>query len=262
MADAADAVAEVAGAETPVVEVPASTEAAPTETTTTTEAAPAEASTPAELAWIEEAGGADAVKAAWDFRQSLKTEEGVVDAFVEMGVTLGLTPQQMASLFPEQAAEALAEAEREAEEGSKPMTRREAEEYVQQLIADSVLAPLEAQQTAQATETIRGVVHTELAELKVPEEDRELLLRFADNHIAEEDRFDPAKVKAAIAAGAEDFDKYAKALVERRIAAKVKTNEGIPSPVSGGSTGGGEEQSEPMSLAEAKARVRAQYGGK
>ncbi len=257
MADAADAVAEVtpeAAAEaTPVVEVPAA------ETAPAAEATPAEgAASAAELAWIEEFGGAAAVKEAAEFRQSLKTEDGAIDAFVEFGVALGLTPAQLASLFPEEAAAAAAADAEQAEENDKPMTRAE----IEQLLNDAVITPLQQQQEQAQVADMRTFITTDLDTREIPEEARNQVLGFADNHLDEGDRFDKTKIAAAIVQGVADYEKWIDAQVEARIAKKAAINEAIPTPVAGGSTGGGEATAEPMTLAEAKARVRAQHGGK
>lgn len=256
MADAADAVAEVSTEVAPVVEAEAATAEATAEIEST-EAVPA-AESP-DLGWVEDFGGLDKVREAAEFRRTATTtEDGAIDAFVEFGVALGLTPAQLASLFPEEAAAAVAAAEEDASELDRPMTARE----VQALIDAKVLQPQAERDEQAKVSEMRTVIGGVLDAKEVPADARQKVLEFADNHVPEADRFDKSKVAAAVEAGIADYDKWLDGIVSDRIAAKVKANEALPSPVSGGTTGGGEAADEPKSLAEAKAQVRARFGGK
>ena len=119
MAEIEDAIGEVTP-EAPAAEAPA-------------EEVPAEA--PAAEAPAPEIP--DEYREAFEFRNSLKTEEGVTDAFVEFGIALGLTPAQLASLFPEE----VAEIEKEQEELDRPLTKAE----ILALLEEQVLQPMAAQ---------------------------------------------------------------------------------------------------------------------
>lgn len=206
-----------------------------------------------ELAWVEEFGGAEAVREAVQFRQSLKTEEGAIDAFVEFGIALGLTPEQLSSMFPasvvEETADQIAAAE---EEANRPLTKAEVEE----LIAKQVIEPLAAKDEVQQQAAMRVVVLGQLDTMQVPETEREKLLLLADAHLKDEDRNNPAAIKAAIELGAKDYDAWIDAQVAARIGRKVSQAAGVPDPLAGGTTAGGEVPAEPQSLKEAKQRIR------
>lgn len=239
------AVAEALGA----VETPESViEAEPVEGEATVAGAPFDWST------LGEGVDEDVARTAIETYRSLDTEEGATDFFVRAGMALGLSADTMVALFdaagegeqtPEEEAAAKVEADR-------PLTRAEAE----QLIKDMALAPIAAQQQGQQVAVIQGVIQAQQAALSIPDSSLNIVLGMADQYLTDETRLVPAKVEAAIGKAHNEYAELVKVEAQRYLTGKAATAEGLPRPVTGGGSAGGDEPSEPQSVAEASARVR------
>lgn len=196
----------------------------------------------------------DVARSAIETYRSLDTEEGATDFFVKAGLALGLSADTMVALFDAAGGETLTPEEQAAadEEANRPVTRAE----IEQMIREQALAPITAQQEQAKVEVIRGVIAAQQAALEIPAETLDDVLRRADSYLDDESRLDPTKVEAAIIRAEGEFAELVKAEAARYLGRKAATHEPLPTPLAGGGSAGGEEPSEPQSVAEASARVR------
>lgn len=212
--------------------------------------------TPVEIDWSRfgEDVNEDFVSQAVATQRALATEEGVTDYFVQAGLALGLTPDQMTALFdtPTPAVDPNAPPAGDPEP-DKPLTR----EDILQLIKETAVDPAAAAQQASQAKVIQGVITGEMARLEVPDDERASVLRHADKYLKDGEEYEPEKAKEAIEKGYADYTKMVEAAAKRIFDRRAAEGETLPNPLSGGGSPGGEAEAEPKNTEEASARVRA-----
>lgn len=208
---------------------------------------------------LDEFGGVDAVRAAVELHQSLQTDDGVVSMFIEAGRALGLGVDQLEALFGESAAESGTEQSaldglNDEDEISVKDARALIAAEVERAIQSKVVAPQAEQEYAEAVQTAQRTVRDTVAELKIADEDVDGVLSAGQKYLKDGD-LDPANIAAAVRRGHEDYEKALAQRAEKRLQAKAKVKETVPSST-GASTPGGTALPEPQNSEEAKKRAR------
>jgi hypothetical protein len=227
-----------------------------------TTAAPAPTSAPVAPATdpFAEYGGAENVKEAVALARALGTPEGVKELFMEAGRAQGLGDDKLNALFKKEVAAGNDPIETLLSDPDKQLTARE----VQQLMdarETKLRADIAAEAGSQSHATaMSNAVNSTLTDLKVSDDDREVVLALADKALGiDAAKATPAQAAVAIRKGKEQFEKLVSDKAAAYIKDKAAQRDGLPSPLSGGSASGGTPLPEPKNLAEAKARVRAQF---
>ena len=212
-------------------------------------------------AWITERGGQDAVERALRIDKALDTPEGQEQLIVSGLQARGFNPQQIEAFLksnqapvgeqPESIESLLADPDRQLTAGEikRVLDARDANQQAQQ----------QQQQTVAVAQQVIGSV---LTELKVPEINAKTVLSIADSLLPTPGTIpnDPAIIEAAIRKAAAEFDRQVQEAAKAVIEGKATQAEGLPNPLPAAGSGGTEQPTEPMTVAEASARVRAKHG--
>lgn len=182
-------------------------------------------------------GGRDEVEQATNLYRSLGTEQGVTRLFVEAGRSLGVDPARLEALFsddPQAAADALGDDE----DLDLPLTKRE----VLDMLKEQVHAPLAQQREEEQMQVVAQGLNSTLDQLEVTDpENRDTILRMADKFITEDQLLDPRATAAAVQKAHTAWKAQVEAEVQRIVQTKAATHEALPTPLSGGGAGGGDE---------------------
>lgn len=228
---------------------PAATESAPAVPEGGQIVAPAAgAETPDWNTRITEWGGEDNVKAAVSLAEGLKTPEGISNLFVETGRALGLSFDQLETLF---AAEE-AKGKGEEQDPNAPVTF----EQLQSLLEKEVKGPQREQLEVAMQANARVVIDTEVERLKLDADEVSTVLEMGSKYLNDGD-YDPAAIRSAVNKGYQDYEKLIQTKAEKYLKTKESDRDKSVKPLAGGGTGGGEALAPPKDMEEAKARVRA-----
>lgn len=250
-------VAEPAAAE------PAPVEPAATEPVTTTEPAaePSLAGDPGQLAPDETPpaaaedpfaayGGKDAVEAATRMYEATRTQEGVVDLFIEAGKALGLNLQQMQALF------GVEETPPEEVDPDEPLTIGQFQEMQRRQEEE---AQRREQERIKATATKAVQETTAALGLKIGDPVTQTVLQLADQHVAG-NYGDYDAVAKAIRQGHADFQALVEQEKQKALQAKHEQAQQVPSAPSGGAPAADPGEPEPKDVSEAIKQVRKRLG--
>lgn len=214
-------------------------------------------------------GGEEAVKNALALDQALATREGAQALIEEAGKALyGLDPaksallqQLLADPAAPAAADPLAELLADPDALLTPAQAVQiADARVEAAVAKVLerITPVEERQAADARAAVERSVQSACADLKVPEAAQQRVLDLADKYITgPADLQNPTAVKNAIQRGQADWEAEMAAQQKAYLEAKKVVADETPTPLVSGTAPGGTEPSEPQTLKEAKARVRA-----
>lgn len=244
---------------------PAAPVTAPVTGAVTEPVTPPAEGTPAEApdwgAKVTEWGGEDAVARALRIDKALDTPEGQEQLIVAGLQARGFNPAQIEAFLK-----------------SNEPPPGEAPESIESLLSDpdrqltagEIKRVLDArdQQAAQATQqqniiaSAQAVTKSVFTELSTPEINQQTILTIADQFLPQPGVIpaDPQVVEAAIRRGAAEFQRQVEEAAKARIEGKAEQAAGLPSPLPAAGTGGVEQPTEPMTVAEASARVRAKHG--
>lgn len=235
------------------------------------EAPPAEEPEPVDWAKrvTDEWGGEDRVKQAIALEQALQTPDGVKALFEEAARYLGVGNDKIADILGVPAPEP---------EGGDPVVdllvekldldATSAAELAKALrgTAEEAVAPLQQErkqerEQARASNVDAAITAVLPEELHEDENVRKLVCGFADRYITDEALLDdPAAVKDALRRGHADMQAAQEKAQKAYLEGKKKVKDETPTPLSSGSTPGGEEIPEPQNVKEAGARLRARLG--
>lgn len=208
---------------------------------------------------LDEFGGVDAVRAAVEFQQSLRTDDGVISMFIESGRALGLGVDQLEALFGGQATVSGTQTPNlddlgDDEQISVAEARKLVNAEIERAIQEKVIAPQQEAEFQSVIATAQQAVQNTIAELKIDEADVDGVLAAGQRYLQDGD-YDPEHIKAAVRRGQEDYEKAMRQRAEKYLKGKVDTKETTPSST-GASTPGGTALPEPKDTAEAKTRAR------
>lgn len=205
---------------------------------------------------VEEWGGESSIEEALRLQQALSSKEGVEALFEEAARWLGYSDKLDAIRNPQPEAKA-----EPASDGEDLITKAEARQMAEEMLREQALKPWEEQQRKAQEDTTRRAVNRELEGLKISDPvQARIILDLADRHITPEAYNDPDAVAAAIQKGYVDYRQAVDAEAKRYLSEKQAKHEAAPEPLKGGTSPGGESDDEPLTLKEAKARVRAKMG--
>lgn len=193
-----------------------------------------------------EFGGREAIEAAHRLYEASRTEDGVIQLFLDAGRNLGLSLKDMQAFFEAQGGPV---EEVEEEDLDEPVTRRELREAEQRRQQEAAEKRAAEQRTQHAT-----VVRSVVADLNVPEKSVQAVLALADQHMKGEPNTE--SITAAIRAGWADFQAEAQVIADRILAEKREQAAKVPSAPSGAAAPATAEEPEPQNAMEAIKRVR------
>lgn len=230
----------------PVVEAPVTdlgTESAVGEATETQTEAPDP---------FAEYGGADTVKSAHELYQATRSEEGVVQLFLEAGRALGLGTKEIEALF----AAGETEPEEEEDDPDRPLTAKEFKEFQQKQVE---------QETTRQRQSAEAAAHDAVSSsleglgMKLDDPAAALVLQLGDRYMQGGD-LSPDTVAEAVKKGHADYinlvDKKAREYLETKKEQQTK----VPSSPAGNSAPAADAPAEPKNIKEAAARVREMLG--
>lgn len=190
--------------------------------------------------WVKEVGGPDTLREAAQIYQALQTEEGVVDAFYQIGRALGFSTRELQKLFEEEVAAQGATLPAPVAGNapvSQDMKQAETGNIEDQRVAamEQRIAAFEQQQReAVAVQTIEAT----LAELGVSDEHKRLVVQIGATYLPDDARgMDPHLIRNALYQAKTEVDNYFTAKEGERLANKAQTKRGLPK--GGGLTGKG-----------------------
>lgn len=240
----------------PVASEPAPVEPAPAEPDASTEPVADEpvAETPA-AGETEDPfaayGGKDAVEAAVRLYEATRSEQGVIDLFIEAGKSLGLSLQQMQGLFGVE--ETPAEEEVDPDEpltiGQFQEMQRKAQEEAERQEAERVRAV--------ATKALNDTL--DALGLKREDPVTQAILQLADQHV-NGNYGDYDAVAKAIRQGHADFQALVEQEKAKALQAKHQQAQSVPSAPAGGAPPAEPAEPEPKDVAEAIKQVRKRLG--
>jgi hypothetical protein len=120
----------------------------------------------------------------------------------------------------------------------------------------------QAREQQQIADNAQITIRQTLDTSNVPEENRQVILQMADAMLPIPGQIpaDQGVIAAAITRATAEFNRQVEAAAKGYIEGKAQTAGGLPTPLPAGGSGGTEQPSEPMTVAEASARVRAKHG--
>lgn len=217
---------------------------------------------------LEQWGGIDAVSDAVAIREALQTEEGVTQLFFESARSLGYGTREIQGFIDGTAPvpkELGGDApDKDDLDPDRVLTAAE----VQQMIAEQAVKPLQEQQAQQVAAAQQVAVSGALDALKVEDPDERIaILNLGQKYLKEGDE-DPEALAAAVRRGHADFITMVERQAKAYLATKQGQRDGTPTPVTGGGTTGGGEDTEDLSfekfgnnvLKEAMRRARTRTG--
>lgn len=199
-------------------------------------------------------GGKDTIEAAHRLYEATRSEDGVVDLFIEAGKSLGLSMKDLQALFGNGAPAP------EGEQGpefdpDEPLTigqfqelqRKQAEEQAQR-------------EQARIRQVAESAVTSALKELDLDPASptTRTILGLADPHV-KGDYGNPEAVAAAVRQGHSEFQAQVQAEHERYLKTKAAQAQAVPQAPAGSSAAEAQEP-EPKDVAEAIKRTRRQLG--
>lgn len=200
---------------------------------------------------VKEWGGEDTIADALKIHQALGTETGAAQLLVEAGRALGLTYEQLNSLFGEEEPGTPAGAAGSPPEPDSPVTYAQLQELLTKTAAPQQAAIQEIMLAG-----ARQVIEAEVTRLDLGD-DREMVLDLGSKHLADGD-FDPDHIRAAIAKGYDEFNAAVEARMAKKLGTAQQVRDTAPAPLAGGggSPGGEVTPKEFKNLDEAKKAVR------
>jgi hypothetical protein len=195
----------------------------------------------------EEFGGRESVEAAVRLHQAAQTDAGLVDIFLQAGRNLGFGLDQMRSLFGEVAPEEAPE-----EDLDEPLTRGQFLEEQRKQQEAAQQAQAQAQETAN-----RNALHEVVTELGISEEDRQVVLGMADNHLKDPT---PEGIKAAVRQGYADFQAKIERQAKEYLRSKRAQAAQVPSAPAGAAGSETNNLPEPKNTSEAIKIARQRLG--
>lgn len=205
-------------------------------------------------------GGREAVEAAIKLHERTQSEEGIVQLFLEAGLNMGLSYDDIEALFQSKSGSEDPDAG-DGEDEDRAMTRKEFQAWQQEQAQAAQRAELERQQR-EAASGAQKVIHAELKDLGLdPDDEGTQAILAAGNKYFEKGNLDPEHLKSAVRRGHADFE----ALVERQykeyLGKKKKAAEDIPSAPAGNAAPSESAPPEPRNIDEAIKRTRAKLRG-
>lgn len=196
----------------------------------------------------QEFGGRDTIEAAIRLHQAAQTDAGLVDIFMQAGRNLGLGIEQMRSLFGDPEPEAPAVEE----DLDEPLTRGEFLEQQRRQQEAAAQAMHKAQEEANRT-----ALHEVVAELGISDEDRQVVLGMADQHVKDAT---PEGIKAAVRQGFADYQAKIERQAKEYLRSKRAQAAQVPSAPAGAAANDTGPLPEPQNTAEAIKIARRQLG--
>jgi len=217
----------------------------------------------------------DALPAAVEQYKALQTEEGVIDAFIATGQSLGFGLKELNRLFDEEApapvAPAAPAAPAEPEDPDRLMTAAEVQAMLAEVRGEQeqFQQALTQKEHQARQEQVFGAMNQWFDSQDVKDEQtRRQIATFGEKHVLPtQDSYDPRVAIAALERGKAEYDAWVEAEAQNYLKRKQAAAKGQPTPVGGGSGGtsggdGGGEQVDYQKLGgaaldTAKERVRA-----
>ena len=219
--------------------------------------------------WVERVtawGGESVVERALRIDKALDTAEGQDTLIRENLIARGYTVQQIEDFMhpkapvPDPNAPHVETVEELLRDPERQLTAGEIKRVLD--YRDQVQSAQQAQVQINnnATATIQRVFNDPTA--PVPEENRNVILQIADTLLPQPGVIpaDTSVVEQAIKRATAEFNRQVEVAAKGYIEGKAQTAGGLPTPLPAGGSGGTEQPSEPMTVAEASARVRARHG--
>lgn len=264
-----------------VPDEPAATEAGEVEPTTAA-AVGAPAATQPPVAPIEdpyaEWGGREVVEDAINVTNALRTETGVRTVIAQGLQALGYSPDQIQAALAggpaavEAAVEAAAPADPLADLADDDVVsvsdvRRLVQASIEQATAavtakvEQQLSPLQEQVLSEQTTRAQEAVDNTIFELLQVEGEVDPalateVLRYANQYITDQNRYDPTAIRNAIITGKAEAEAAIQQAHDAYLRSKAAVKASLPTPVVAASPGG-ETVEEPKSIEEASAQLRA-----
>lgn len=213
--------------------------------------------------WVKEVGGPDTLREAQQIYSALQTEEGVVDAFYQIGRALGFSTKEIARLFEEEVAAQGPQAAPQAPATPLSPQGQQAPAPDDRLAQyEQRLAAFEEQQRQQVANM---TIEQTLAELNVPDDLKRLVVQVGATYLPEDARgMDPRLIRNALYQAKNEVDNLMAAQEGARLETKAKTKRSLPaggglSGKTGGGAAGGEPDTPDYSAIAAKQGGAAAY---
>lgn len=252
MSDISEPVVEAPVAEAPAVEASEApvVEAPVVETGAESETPAVATDTPA--AEVEDPfaayGGKEAIEAAHRMYEASRTDDGVIQLFLEAGQALGLGLKELQTLFADLGGEVPEEPDPD-----EPVSRRE----FQETLSKQQQAETE-RQAARVREAASVAVQDTVKSLGLDPKDptTTLVLQLADKHM--KDDFSAEAISAAIRQGHADYQAQVEKAAQAYLARKQAAAEAVPQAPAGNAAPAESAPAEPKNVTEAIAQVRKQ----
>lgn len=205
---------------------------------------------------FSEFGGRDVVAAAHRLYEASRTEDGVIQLFLEAGRNLGLGLDQMQALFEELGGSG--QVPEDDPSLDEPLTRRELLELEQQRQAAE-----QQRQAQQLQEFARTAVTEALSGLGVDPQTNpatHLILQFADRHRAPDAPMTAESIKEAVRAGYADYQAHIEREAQAYLTKKRQAAAAVPKAPAGSGAPAAPAPAEPKNVAEAIKQVRQKLG--
>jgi hypothetical protein len=225
-----------------------------------TEPAPVEAA-PDYGTKVTEWGGEDTIERALKIDKALNTPEGQ-EALIIQGLQLrGYSTEQIEAFLHPQAAPGTTAVE-SVEDLLKDPDRQLTAGEIQRILTSRDQTRDQAQTQQAAAVQVAGTIDKTLTELKIPDVNRATILTLADQYLPQPGIVpnDQVVIDLAIRKGAAEFARQVQAEAKLYVETKGGIAATLPTPLPAAGTGGVEAPTEPQSVADAGARVRAKHG--
>lgn len=201
-------------------------------------------------------GGKESVEAAHRLYEASRSEDGVIQLFIEAGRSLGLGLKEIEALFT--GAQVAEEAAVEEIDLDEPLTMGAWQE-LQRKQAEAT----QAQQAAAAQATAKEAVRTTVEALGLDPTDpaTKVILQFGDNHIKGD--FSPENVAKAVRQGHADYQAQVERDAQAYLAKKVAAGAAVPKAPAGtpaAEPAAAEPQNTSEAIKLARQRMRAAAG--
>lgn len=248
---------EAPTAEAPPVDAPEtlsetlSEVAEPPETLPEVTETPETPETPAPEDPYSEFGGRETIEAAHRLYEATRTEQGVIDLFIEAGKSLGLSLQQMQALFG-----ATEETPEETVDPDEPLTIGQFQELQRKQAEEAA-----AREAEKVRETARRAVTKTVAALGLKPGDpvTQTILQLADQHVGN-NYGDFDAVAKAVRQGHADFQAIVEQEKQKALTTKHALAQTVPQAPAGGAPAADPGEPEPRDVAEAIKQVRKKLG--
>lgn len=191
-------------------------------------------------------GGKEAIEAAHRMYEASRTDDGVIQLFLEAGQALGLGLKELQTLFADLGGEVPEEPDPD-----EPITRKE----FQETLTKQKQAEAERQQ-ARVQQAAAVAVQETVSSLGLDPKDptTTLVLQLADKHM--KDDFSAEAISAAIRQGHADYQAQVEKAAQAYLTKKAATAAAVPQAPAGNAAPAEAAPAEPKNVTEAIAQVR------